>query len=71
MVFPDALTAPALLALVAAAATAQVAALLLVPGAQGLAVKSQVIVLDDCGLDPGVGAGVVVVVGLRCRSHDV
>ncbi|KAM6537979.1 hypothetical protein FALCPG4_003871 [Fusarium falciforme] len=52
---PHALAAAALLLIAAAAETAT---FLLVPGAQGLSAKGQVLVLDDGGLDPGVGRGV-------------
>lgn len=52
---PHALTSAALLLVAAAAETAT---LLLVPGAQGLSAKGQILVLDDGGLDPGVGRGV-------------
>jgi hypothetical protein len=52
-----ALAAPALLL-----AVAEAAALLLIPGAQRLAAKGEVSIVDDGGLDPGVGADVNVVV---------
>ena len=39
-------------------AAAQPTAILLVPGAQTLAAKGEVVVVDDRGLDPGGGCGV-------------
>ena len=67
---PDALATSSLLAVFTAAAVATT--VLLVPGAQALATKHEVVVFDDGGLDPGVGADIdflrggvgVVVVGV-------
>lgn len=56
-----ALAAPAFLVLarlalaIVAAAAAEAATFLLVPGAERLAAKRQIFILDDGGLDPGVG----------------
>lgn len=47
----------------AAAAAADARAVLLVPGAQGLAAKHEILVLDDDGLDPCVGVEVALVGG--------
>jgi hypothetical protein len=55
-----ALAAPALLAV------AEAAALLLIPGAQRLAAKGEVLVVDDGGLNPGMGAEV----HLACRGIE-
>lgn len=56
----------ALVAIVAAATAATAAearAVLFVPGAQGLATKHEIIVLDDDGLDPCLGVEVNLVGG--------
>jgi len=58
---PHALPTSSLLAIFAAAALA--AAILLKPSAQALATKHEVVVFDDGGLDPGVGADVDFPVG--------
>lgn len=47
----------------AAAAAAEARAVLLVPGAQGLAAKHEILVLDDDGLDPCLSVEVDLVGG--------
>lgn len=53
----------AILAATAASSAAEARAVLLVPGAQGLAAKHEILVLDDDGLDPCVGVEVNLVGG--------
>jgi hypothetical protein len=60
-----ALAAAALL-VAAAGAVAQATALLFVPRAKGLAAKGEVLVVDDGGLNPGMGAEV----HLACRGIE-
>lgn len=75
VVSPRALSSPALLllvralvAIVAAVAAGASRAVLLVPGAQRLSAKHEVLVLDDDGLDPRLGVEVKLVGG---RLHGL
>lgn len=58
---PHALATSSLLAILAPAALA--AAILLEPSAQALATEHEVVVFDDGGLDPGIGADIDFPVG--------
>lgn len=63
----DALTTAPLVIAATGAATAQTAPLLFIPGAEALAAESEIIVVDDSRLTPGVeglDVGEVVVIAL-------
>lgn len=55
---PRALAASPLVLAVVGAAAAEPPAVLLVPRAEGLAAKGQLVIVDDGGLDPGGARGV-------------
>lgn len=63
---PRALTTSPLVLAVVGAAAAEPPAVLLVPRAEGLAAKGQLIVVNDGGLDPGGARGV----DLRCGGVE-